>query len=479
MNPKSTILIVDDEEMFRMTLEFLLSSLDCQLDFASTGMEALTKAEAWKPDLVLLDVMMPGMDGFEVCRRLRANPVTAEMPVIMVTGLEGRESRLQGIEAGADDFISKPYDPIELKTRVQALTRLNRYRRLQGERAKFEWVTEKAGEGYLLLNPEGEAIYANPQARLYLDLANKSSWENFGKFFDLAKSRYRLEPENAWLDWRSGRSSCYLMHPETQTQTSFWLSLEIFDLASESGHCLIRLQNVSEKMNRQRYLWQFKSHLVHKLITPMVGLLSGLENLAGTDADLTSPEARQWFQIALEGARQLNNRMQNILQYFSAPVRACDGKGFDMAAFPDLLDEIGDARRFLKPKISISEQAARQRIALSSFALELVVMEIFENAWKFHPRKSPAIEVSIKVNDKNVVEIRIADDGRHLSPQALQNLCSPFRQGEKDFTGEVPGMGLGLSMISAVLWSAGGSCRFLNRGDRPGLVVEVAIPTLN
>jgi putative two-component system response regulator len=82
----------------------------------------------------LLDVTMPDMDGFEVCEKLRANPQTREVPIIMVTALNDRASRLRGLEAGADDFISKPYDRLELRTRVKTILRVNRYRRLMDER---------------------------------------------------------------------------------------------------------------------------------------------------------------------------------------------------------------------------------------------------------------------------------------------------------------------------------------------------------
>jgi len=127
---KSTILIVDDEVVSRYTVEVLLESEGYNLLFAESGEEALAKAAAFVPDLMLLDVMMPGMDGFEVCQQLRANPRLAELPVVMVTALDDRESRLRGIEVGADDFMTKPFDRAELRARVRTITRLNRYRRL-------------------------------------------------------------------------------------------------------------------------------------------------------------------------------------------------------------------------------------------------------------------------------------------------------------------------------------------------------------
>lgn len=130
----STILIVDDEPVGRDALEMLLTPQGYNLAFAGNGLETLAKATELTPDLILLDVMMPGMDGYEVCRRLRADPLLAEVPIIMVTALDDRDSRLEGIEAGADDFVSKPFNRTELRTRVKTITRLNRFRRLLAER---------------------------------------------------------------------------------------------------------------------------------------------------------------------------------------------------------------------------------------------------------------------------------------------------------------------------------------------------------
>jgi DNA-binding NtrC family response regulator len=130
MKQKSTILIVDDEKIGRDVLKGLLIKQDYDLNFAESGKEAIDKARELTPDIILLDIMMPDMDGFEVCQNLRSDPVLAEVPVIMITALDDRKSRLQGIEAGADGFMSKPFDGIELQTRVRTITRLNRYRRL-------------------------------------------------------------------------------------------------------------------------------------------------------------------------------------------------------------------------------------------------------------------------------------------------------------------------------------------------------------
>jgi signal transduction histidine kinase len=134
MNDSNTILIVDDEPAGREMLAGLLRAPEHDLAFAGSGSEALQQALDLRPDLILLDVIMAGMDGFEVCRRLRSDQSIGDVPIIMLTALDDRDSRIRGIEAGADDFVSKPFDRAELRARARTLMRLHRQRRLLAER---------------------------------------------------------------------------------------------------------------------------------------------------------------------------------------------------------------------------------------------------------------------------------------------------------------------------------------------------------
>ncbi len=155
------VLIVDDDATSRKILGTILLAEGHELAYASYGLEALKQAATIVPDLILLDAMLPGMDGFEICRRLRAAPMLAEVPIIMVTSLTDRDSRLKGIEAGSDDFLSKPVDAVELKARVRAITRLNRYRRLLEERMKFERLVKLSPNGIVIVNAEGQILLSN------------------------------------------------------------------------------------------------------------------------------------------------------------------------------------------------------------------------------------------------------------------------------------------------------------------------------
>jgi len=136
--PKSKVLIVDDEPMNVELLQAYLGSEYVTVS-ASNGKEALEKVNEEKPDIVLLDIMMPEMNGYEVCKLIKTGEVTKFLPVVMVTALSNREDRIKGVEAGADDFLIKPVDKVELTARIRSLLRIKHlHSSLQLEKDKLE-----------------------------------------------------------------------------------------------------------------------------------------------------------------------------------------------------------------------------------------------------------------------------------------------------------------------------------------------------
>ena len=130
---RPVLLIVDDEPLGLKSMASVFEGQGYELVLTGSGHEAMQFVETGRPDVILLDVMMPGMDGLEACRRIRSHPGMAEIPILLVTALDDRQSRLEGLESGADDYITKPIDRAEVRARVRTITRLNRFRRLQKE----------------------------------------------------------------------------------------------------------------------------------------------------------------------------------------------------------------------------------------------------------------------------------------------------------------------------------------------------------
>jgi two-component system, OmpR family, alkaline phosphatase synthesis response regulator PhoP len=122
--PQSTVMIVDDNQQNVELLQAFLEALPVRIVTAADGVEALEKVEQYRPDLILLDIMMPRMSGFQVCRQLKSDPKTSDIQVLMVTALNELGDIEQASECGTDDFVSKPVNKFELLTRVKSLLRV-------------------------------------------------------------------------------------------------------------------------------------------------------------------------------------------------------------------------------------------------------------------------------------------------------------------------------------------------------------------
>jgi putative two-component system response regulator len=175
-NDQSKVLIIDDDDGARAALEGLLSNEPYELSFATNGLDGIAMAVSLHPDVILLDVMMPKMDGFEVCRQIRSIPDIAEAPIILVTSLDDYDSRITGLRAGADDFVNKPYNSVELFARLQTILRLNRYRRIAEQQNELKSLNSE------LLTAYNKTIEGWSQA---LDLRDKETEGHTQRVTDL------------------------------------------------------------------------------------------------------------------------------------------------------------------------------------------------------------------------------------------------------------------------------------------------------
>jgi two-component system cell cycle response regulator len=481
---KSTILVVDDAPAGRETLQALLFSDAYDLYFANDGLQALEMVASVRPDLILLDVMMPGIDGFEVCRRLRATPDLAHIPVIMVTALDDRMSRLQGIESGADDFVSKPFDSAELRARVRTITRLNRYRRLVEERERFEWVVENADDGYLLVN--GDAItYANPHAQTLLGLDGNDCRARHPSLIEIVQRDFFCEPKELWGRWPHVQvggqdAQLYLIAPESPTSPVNWIEMTVYGrFSSAQNGRLVRLRDVTAAQTSLRDMWSFHTMVMHKLNTPMHMMLGSIELLTLNPLDsLSNREIVDLVDMAANGAQRLAAAINDVLQYATAPSLVMRvGERFCVDELSYLVEE---TRGHLQLAQVVSDIQAPPGLCLniSPRAMESILFELLENAIKFHPTHAPSVQIAGGIEDERFL-LNIQDDGIHLSPDQLNRVWLPYYQGERYFTGEVQGMGLGLPVVASILWECGGDCYIANRSDAPGVVVHLSFPTMS
>ena len=169
VDPLPSILLVDDDPTNLQLLKATLKRLGAELCLARSGEEALAQARQHRPTLVLLDVMMPGIDGFETCRRLKADPACADAAVVFLSALDDARDKVQGLSVGAVDYIAKPFQPQEVLARVQIHLTLQQLKAELAERnrqlaAANQQILEAVAEGICGFDHEGRVSFANPAA---------------------------------------------------------------------------------------------------------------------------------------------------------------------------------------------------------------------------------------------------------------------------------------------------------------------------
>jgi two-component system cell cycle response regulator len=482
MSYQSKILLVDDEPAGLETLEDLLLVEGYALESATNGHDALAKTDHFSPDLILLDVMMPGMDGYEVCRRLRAQPHTAEIPIILLTALDDRQSRIQGIEAGADDFISKPYDRLELRARVRTITKLNRFRNLSMERLKFELVVNNSSSAYILLDENGRCSFANPRAFSFLELVKTEETVPF-HFLQAAEKIFLCKSTAAWHNWPEpplNNEKRYLVRPATISTRTRWLQVDTVEsFRSPEGYLwLIQIKDVTEQMISQHSMWKFHAAINHKLRTPLVGFYSGLEILAMDGLRMEPDMLQEMLNLTFSSASRLHQEIESILAFIDSPTFASDGQTTAIDSLPEVIRKTVADQELRPAQIEMHETRRFSRLALSPQSLELILTELVDNSKKFHPQHDPTLVFAVREKGRRIT-ISLTDDGQHLMAEELNRVWQPYYQVERTFSGEIAGMGLGLSTIATIIWGAGGSCQMENRRDRDGTIVTLTIPTLD
>ena len=480
---KPVILIVDDEPAGRKVIESVLLNQGYHLEFASNGRDALRQASILKPDLILLDLMLPEMDGMEVCAHLRRDRELAEVPIVMVTALDDRNTRIACLDAGVDDFISKPFDRAELRARVRTITRLNRYRLLHERNMITSWIAEKASDGYLQIHADDRILFANPRARFYLGLDTDQSEPIRETFMNVVSRQYALHPEPAWAGWPASAMSAsqnrYLVRPESETAHEFWLEAALFETPAAEGRPrmrIIRLRDVTSDILNRRNTRSFGEAVTHKIRTPVTHIVSSLDLLSRLAPQMSQADIMQFSTTALRGARRLNDALDRILKYSNIRTMPGSSEGFCIADLKALIEKVAADIGLVSVTVTIAGDMELSKLILPLQSLEVVFWELLGNSKKFHPTGKPRVMVEVFQTRRGMVTLNVSDDGVSLSPRQLSIAMLPYYQGEKDFTGEMPGMGLGLSTVNAIVWGAGGSCRIMNRESGAGVKVELTIP---
>jgi len=461
----ASVLIVDDQEIGRITLEGFLLPLGYELHFAANGKEALNMLTELRPDLILLDVMMPEMDGFEVCRRIRADAHWRDIPVILVTALDDRKSKIHGLESGADDFISKPVDWAELRARVRTTVELGRIRRQLQTQARFDWAIAQSSDGFMWLDEKGRIIGANSVAQTWLGIdANPGCC-----LLKETREKFLLQPETTWAELAETDSKIILtlVRPETEHCMSQWLQLVLRSIPGTEGEpdtWMAHLQDVTALQSRIQQMVTVLAFLSHKLNSPLASLSASLEMIAlRTDGD---EKLQAFIHTATESVADLESETRQLLYL----VEEFRGNASNVTARLTL-DDLDAAVDRVCGQVGLGQDQYSYTRSLTRIppfrpvVVERILKLLLENAIKFHADGTPYVTITMQDEEAGSIRIEVEDDGPGIPPEFRKRAWQPLYQIDGVGAGTVAGMGVGLTLVANAVWRVGGRCWIENGTD--------------
>ncbi len=452
MSHKPVVLCVDDQEIDRTVLEGVLGGAQYDLLFAENGPSAIEQALTHLPDLMLLDVKMPGMDGFEVCERLRSEARTAELPIVMLTALDDDDLRLRGLEVGADDFLTKPFNRAELRARVRTITRLNRYRRLNAERAKVDQLVRVSPDGILVADGDGTIKLANPTATAMFGQEDVTGHT----ILEFIVPEHQERAETLFPRVIKGEHDVQRLETQLARPDGGRAQVELVAKAFEwegTQSCVVMLRDVSDRKAMEEQLRQAqKLEVIGQLTAGVAHDFKNILSIVLTNAELT-------IDALPEESEERSNLSDIVTAAETGSVMIRKLLGLSRKADlrlerTNLVDVVVELPMFLNPllrehvDLKIDVPDVVPEALADAAALQQMMMNLATNARDAMP-EGGALTLSVgevTVTDRDghdpgaYVYVQVRDTGVGMDEETKSRIFEPF------FTTKPPGKGTGLGM---------------------------------
>ncbi|GBO56111.1 two-component hybrid sensor and regulator [Pseudanabaena sp. lw0831] len=474
----ASVLVIDDEADNFDVIETILSDQDYQLHYAASGKDAIAYLDTFQPDLILLDVMMPVMDGIEVCRSIKALPKWQAVPIIMVTALNTKEDLARCLNAGANDFISKPLNSLEFRARVSSMLRIKeQHDRLERANALIHAQLEASLEGIIAVDEQGRLVAYNQKMCEICDIKAIATTTkpqelpllqaaSFPPAITQILEETYDEPEQVTHGELLINELTYEYFSSSVTSPNgrFWGFVWRFRDITDRKNYEINLQESKEVAESAlRVKSDFLAMMSHEIRTPINGVLGMTELLATTSLD---QEQNKFVQSIQTSGEILLTVINDILDFSKLESQKLLFENLPI----DLHGMIADTCTLL------SQQAETKGIELNyhidpkaptyilgdPIRLRQILLNLANNAVKFthtgavRLSVSPFISPQVQSEGELTLLFEVQDSGIGLSPEQIQKLFQPFTQASIATARQYGGTGLGLAICQKLVQMMGG-----------------------
>ncbi|NUN64524.1 response regulator [Pseudanabaena biceps] len=476
---RASILIIDDEADNFDVIETLLNDQEYELHYASNGVDAIANLDNFQPDLILLDVMMPVMDGIEVCQRIKAIPEWNFVPIVMVTALSAKEDLAKCLEAGANDFISKPINSTEFRARVRSLLRLQeQHHKLERAYALIHAQLEASLEGVIAADEQGKLVaYNQKMCEIWgidpitinpsnedLPLLPLLEEANFPQVITQVLEDTYDSPEQITFGEIVNQDLTYEYFSSSVNSPSgkflgfVWRFRDITDRKQYEA-TLQKSKEVAEAALRVKS--DFLAMMSHEIRTPINGVLGMTELLSTTTLDLDQSRFVQSIQTSGEILLKVIN---DILDFSKLESQKLLLESLPVDVYGMLADTCNLLSKQAEAKgISLNYQIDDQTppyILGDPIRLRQILLNLTNNSVKFTHSGEVSLSVSPQTsspdNQDLLLRFTVKDSGIGLSAAQIQKLFQPFTQASISTARKYGGTGLGLVICQKLVQMMGG-----------------------
>jgi PAS domain S-box-containing protein len=476
-DPTATILIVDDDATNVAVLQGILEVAGYQFVVANNGCEALASIAQQPPDLILLDVMMPEMDGFTVCRHVKTTPAWQHIPIIIITALDEAEDYAQALECGADDFMTKPFTLAVLLARVRGYVRAKRaMERLRQSEERYRRLVELSPDA-VLVHYDGTIVYANVACVRLLGATDPS--QLLGRSFmeivhpdytDIVGPRLRqmqeqgvavplLEEKLVRLDGQAVNVEVASMPIPYQDASAYLAVIRDITERLETRTALRAAKEAAENANLAKS--RFLANMSHELRTPLNAIIGYSEMLTEEAVELDFTDLLSDLQKIHTAGKHLLSLINDILDL--AKIEA--GKMPPCLECFDVSTVIHDAVSTIDPLIGKNANTLHVQVAdqVGTMYSDITkvrqsLLNLLSNACKFTKEGHITLTATRETGaDKEWLCFQVRDTGIGMSSEQIRRLFQPFSQADASTTRQYGGTGLGLTITRHFCQMLGGT----------------------